>query len=240
MKSPAKPPLPVSDGSGVTDAVRIQILATEHWNLLATRSITWNEAFSRASMFLTVLSAAVVALAFVAQATAFGEGFRLFALVVLPVVFLLGLGTYSRLMAINEYDLWLTVGMNRLRNAYIEMAPELEPYFITGHHDDIPAVWQSYVPGWQGPSSSPFRISPILSSTPPIIAAINALVAGVLSALIAEMLGAPVAISALAGGIGGFVLLLLLFRSAMRSIGLVRREYRPRFPSSPIEEQTGT
>src|SRR5262245_863145 len=53
-------------GAGITDAVRAQILATEHWSLLATRSMTWNEIFSRASMFMTVLSAAVVALAVVA------------------------------------------------------------------------------------------------------------------------------------------------------------------------------
>jgi len=34
-----------------------QILATEHWSLLATRSLIWNEALSRATVFLTVLSA---------------------------------------------------------------------------------------------------------------------------------------------------------------------------------------
>ena len=88
---------PISDRSGVTDAVRTQILATEHWSLLATRSITWNEVFSRASMFLTMLSAAVVALALVAQATDFGPGFRLFALLVLPVVLLVGVATVIRL-----------------------------------------------------------------------------------------------------------------------------------------------
>src|SRR5712691_2271146 len=76
----------LSDRSGVTDAMRAQILATEHWSLLATRSMTWNEVFSRASMFVTVLSAAVVALALVAQATAFGPNFRLFALLMLPIV----------------------------------------------------------------------------------------------------------------------------------------------------------
>src|SRR3954468_341219 len=102
MKTPSTPPLPLSDEGKVTDAVRVQILATEHWSLLATRSMTWNEAFSRASMFLTVLSAAMVALALVAQATAFGEGFHVFALIVLPIVLLVGLGTYGRLTAINE------------------------------------------------------------------------------------------------------------------------------------------
>lgn len=49
-----------------TDSVRMQILATEHWSLLATRSMVWNEMFTRAGMFLTTLSASIVALALVA------------------------------------------------------------------------------------------------------------------------------------------------------------------------------
>jgi hypothetical protein len=136
-------------GSGVSDTVRAQILATEHWSLLATRSMTWNEVFSRAGMFITVLSAAVVALALVAQATAFGPGFRLFALLVLPVVLLVGLATLIRLSDANREDFGLVAGMNRLRHAYLELAPELEPYFVTTHHDDEASVMVSY-----GPSSS--------------------------------------------------------------------------------------
>src|SRR5665648_287724 len=53
------------DGS---DSLRVQILATEHWSLLATRSMTWNEPFARASMFITVISAAIVVLELVVQA----------------------------------------------------------------------------------------------------------------------------------------------------------------------------
>src|SRR5262245_56306167 len=125
----SQPPLADRSGSGrsVTDAVRAQILATEHWSLLATRSMTWNEVFSRASMFITVLSAAVVALALVAQATAFGPGFRLFALFVLPVVLVVGVATLLRLGDANTDDFGLVLGMNRLRHAYLELAPELEP-----------------------------------------------------------------------------------------------------------------
>src|SRR5215831_18585593 len=137
----------LSDRSGVTDAVRAQILATEHWSLLATRSMTWNEIFSRASMFITVLSAAVVALALVAQATAFGPGFHLFALLVLPIVLLVGLATLTRLSDANREDFRLVAGMNRLRHAYLELAPELGPYFVTAHHDDEASVMVSYGPG---------------------------------------------------------------------------------------------
>jgi hypothetical protein len=220
--------------------VRAQFLATEHWSLLATRSMMWSEAFSRASMFLTVLSAAVVALAFVAQATGFGEGFRLFALVVLPVVLLLGLATYSRLAAINEYDFWLVAGMNRLRHAYLEMAPELEPYFVTGHHDDIAGVRQSYRPGWVEESYSggfaPVSFGLLLTSTPNVIGVINSLLAGVLAALVADALGAPVAAITAIGVIAGVIFLVVLFRTPMRGLARMRNVYHPHFPA---EEQTG-
>ncbi|MBA3380280.1 MAG: hypothetical protein H0T97_00225 [Actinobacteria bacterium] len=127
---------PPSGGTDTPEALRVQILATEHWSLLATRSMTYGEVFSRASIFLTVVSASVVALALVAQATDFGDGFYVFALLVLPVVLFIGVATYVRLIDTQIEDAWLVFGMNRLRHAYIEIAPELEPYFVTGLYDD--------------------------------------------------------------------------------------------------------
>src|SRR5882672_12088333 len=76
--------------AGTSPAMRLQILSTEHWSLLASRSLAWNESFSRAGMFLTTLTGAIVALALVAQASAFGDGFTLFALVILPIVLFIG------------------------------------------------------------------------------------------------------------------------------------------------------
>ena len=131
-------PTALSERNGERDSLRAQILATEHWSLLATRSMTWSEIFNRATMFITVLSAAAVAIALVAQATDFGPDARAFALVVLPVVLLVGLTTFFRLGEANTHDITLVIGMNRLRHAYVELAPELEPYFTTAHHDDTP------------------------------------------------------------------------------------------------------
>src|SRR6185312_1258616 len=186
MNDPLIPTPAFSDRSGVTDAVRAQILATEHWSLLWTRSMTWNEIFSRASMFVTVLSAAVVALALVAQATAFGAGFRLFALLVLPVVLLVGVATVIRLSDCNTEDLGMVAGMNRIRHAYLELAPELEPYFTTAHNDDEASIMQTYRLihhfGLTG--------SRILAGTPTLVGAINVVVVGVLAALVADTVGA--------------------------------------------------
>jgi len=56
-------------------AAKLQILATEHWSLLATRSLTYTEGLSRVTIFLAILSGAVIALALVAQADRFGSTF---------------------------------------------------------------------------------------------------------------------------------------------------------------------
>ena len=223
----ATPRPQLSDRSGVTDAVRAQILATEHWSLLATRSMTWNEVFSRASMYITVLSAAVVALALVAQATAFGPAFRVFALLVLPVVLLVGVATLIRLGDANSDDFGLVIGMNRLRHAYLELAPELEPYFVTAHHDDEASVMLSYG------LNQRLRLSRFLAGTPNLVAAINVVVAGVLAALITDSFGAPdaadvaVGIAVAAAAAASFGAL------AYRMIASARRSHHPRFPGSP-------
>src|ERR1700680_3688253 len=119
---------------------RLQILATEHWSLLATRSLTYTESFSRVSMFFSVLSGAVISLALIAQAGRFGETFIVAAILLLSIVLFVGFATIGRLMAINLDDLRWVVGMNRLRRAYLELQPDLEQYFITGWHDDARGV----------------------------------------------------------------------------------------------------
>ncbi len=187
---------PVRPGQGtVPDAVRVQILATEHWSLLANRSLIWNETFSRATMFLTTLSAAVVALALVSQATDDGDDFTLFALLVLPLVLLLGIWTSIRLRVAWDEDVWMVVGMNRLRHAYIDIAPDLERYFVTSCYDDMAGVMKSYSP------TGPSRITRIMASTPVLVGTINSALVGVITTLIVEFFGHPPLIHVGAGAI---------------------------------------
>ena len=61
--------------AGPAIAVRLQILSTEHWSLLASRSLAWNESFSRAAMFLSTVTGAIVALALVAQVSDLARAF---------------------------------------------------------------------------------------------------------------------------------------------------------------------
>ena len=186
--------------------------------------MTWNEVFSRASMFVTVLSAAVVALALVAQATAFGPGFRLFALLVLPIVLLVGVATVIRLSDANTEDFRLVVGMNRLRHAYLELAPELEPYFVTPHHDDEASLMRVYG------EDQTIRLSRILAGTPTLVGAINVVVVGVLAALIADTLGASDVVDVAVGVIAALAAAIGFGVLASRTISSARRAHRPRFP----------
>jgi len=168
--------MPTDPHREVSEAVRVQILATEHWSLLATRSITYGAIYSRANIFLTVVSAAVVAMALAADATEFGDRFYVFALLVLPIAFFIGVGTYIRLVDARIEDFWLLSGMNRLRHAYLEIAPEHEPYFVTGHHDDERALSETYGPGTEN------RFLRLLASTSTVVGVIDAALAGVVGA----------------------------------------------------------
>lgn len=185
------------DGAGtasVPDSLRMQILSTEHWSLLATRSLTWNESFARAQMFLSALSAGVVALALVAQATSFGDGFIAFALVILPVIAFLGFATFIRLVAANADEGRWVRGMNRIRSAYLTLAPDLERYFVTSQHDD--ARGAMLTAGWTG-----FPTLLGLVTTPGVVMVIDGVVVAIFVFVATTWLGLAVALDAALGGL---------------------------------------
>jgi hypothetical protein len=64
---------------------------------------------SRATVFLTVLSASIITLALLADTTGFGPQTTTLALVLLPVVLLLGIATYVRLVQINTEEFQLVL-----------------------------------------------------------------------------------------------------------------------------------
>jgi hypothetical protein len=229
---PAPPATADGGGGGSPAALRLQVLATEHWGLLATRSLAWNESFTRAGMFLSTLSGAIVALALVAQATEFGSEFTLFALVILPVVLFIGVTTFIRMGTSNYYDALCVVGMNRIRHAYMQITPEVEQYLVMGTHDDDDSVNLSMgaMPG------SNFVVD-VIVSTPFVLCAINSVIAGIIATLLARQLGVdtPVAIVlAVAGVVLVFGLQVVV---ATRGITAAVASYKPKFPR-PAPEGT--
>jgi hypothetical protein len=214
----AAEPTPVS--------VQLQVLSTEHWSLLASRSLAWNEAFARAGMFLSVLSGAIVALALVAQADAFGPGFRIFALFILPVVLFTGLTTMLRVGIANYHDGLTVLGMNRIRAAYFERVPEVRRYFVMPGHDDDDAIWRAMgmIPSYPRPLT-------ILASTPVLVQVINAVVAAAIGVVATFQLGADGLVAAIVG-VTAFLLLFALQASwGLREALRPRPELAPMFPT---------
>src|SRR5262249_51224311 len=158
-----------ADAGGPTPVqVRLQILSTEHWSLLASRGLAWNEMFSRAGMSLSTLSGSMVALGLIAGVDGFGDAFTVFALVILPVVLFVGLGTWERMGAANYHDAMTVHGMNRIRGAYLEIAPDLRKYFVMGVHDDPRGIGVTMAL----PPGTP-QIVHLLASTPFLVVVLN-------------------------------------------------------------------
>ena len=204
------------------------ILASEHWSLIATRSLIWNEAMSRATVFLTVLSASIIALALVANATGFGSETRTFGLVLLPVVLLLGIATHIRLIQINTEEFQLVLAMNQLRHGYLTIEPGLKPYFTTGQHDDEAGLVTTYM--LEKPTRARLWLH-FLVNTPTIVGTVDT----ALTTVIVVLLGQTANVSkgfVVAWELAAFVavwgVLLARQRSTLRPV----RHTTPRFPTS--------
>ena len=217
--------IPVSPDKGVPPSIRAQLLATEHWSLLASRSTTQNELLVRIAIFLTLVSASVVSLALVGQATDFDGRFDVFTLVLFSILLLVGTLTLLRVLNGGEEDLAFVIGMNRLRAAYSELDPGIDRYFVASRHDDERGIGQTYA---YFPHGS--EVLQPLASSMMFILVVDAVVAGVLAGLAAnaaDASGAVVAIAAAAASIAYFT---AWSRHFLRRYRAFQREYQALFP----------
>jgi hypothetical protein len=228
---PAPTPAPGEIGAGTPLALQLQVLSTEHWSLLASRSLAWNESFSRSGMFLSALSGAIVALALVAQASNFGDGFRIFALVILPVVLFIGLTTLIRIAIANYHDGLTVIGMNRIRAAYFERVPEVQRYFVMPGTDDRDSTWRAM--GMDMGFPVPFVL---IASAPSMIGVLNAVIAGSIGAIAAIQLGADTGVSLIVGVIVFVALFIAQMAFGRREALRDRPEFAPMFPAESAEE----
>ncbi|HLO34632.1 MAG TPA: hypothetical protein VK194_01055 [Candidatus Deferrimicrobium sp.] len=239
---PGPTPGPASQelvGSGVPSSgptpvqIRLQILSTEHWSLLASRGLAWNETFSRAGMYLSTLSGSMVALGLIVGADGFHDAFYVFGLVILPIVLFVGIGTWLRMGAANYHDAVAVAGMNRIRGAYLEIAPELEPYFVMGTHDDARGIGITMAV----PPGTPTVLF-LVSATPFLIMVLNSVVAGAVLALAAiRFVGADAVAALIAGLVGAVLVMVLEFAVATRNIGRAQQQIQPMFPTPPSNDR---
>ena len=175
-------------------AVRAQILATEHWSLLATRSLIWAEVMGRITAQFTFASASLVALALTQQALGVNDSFRILALWLGLSVLVTGSLTALRVRNASQEDLMLVAGMNRLRAAYVEMDPSISDHLVTGWTHDPAGIRRTYAMGVRRSGLSHFLASAYLFAS-----TVNGIVAAGLAAILADTTGAGQTATALVG-----------------------------------------
>lgn len=226
----ATAPAESEPAADLADPRILQILSTEHWSLLSARSLVYNEAFARAGMFLTFVSASLVALALAANAMTFSSGFLLLATGLLTLDLIMGLATVGRLLDATLDDLRAIHGMNRIRNGYAQIAPEILPFLTTSIHDDAAGVMATY--GVTAQSQS-FVAGVLhgLSTTNGMISALNATLAGAIAGLLLTLAGAGPIASVVATLVVLAAVFTALSRHAFRTIRRFERTMEPRFPT---------
>lgn len=163
--APGPDPSPGEEVARLTDAqrsLRAQLLATEHWSLLASRSTTQNEVLTRIAIFLTLVSAGLVTLGVLGNATQFRGWFGVAALGILFLLVVLGLITQLRVINTALEDLAYVLAMNRLRAAYVELDPGIEPFLMMGTTDDLAGAQRTYYPFAARDRSQVFASSMVL------------------------------------------------------------------------------
>jgi hypothetical protein len=211
----------------IAPAIRAQLLATEHWSLLASRSTTQGEVLTRISMFLTLTSAGLVSLALVGQATDFRGAFPTFAVAVLGIVVLVGILTQVRVTNVSMEDLSYVLAMNRLRAAYAELDPGILPYLMSSRYDDFHGSRQTYY--FLGPSG----ISHLAGSSMVFSMAVNGALVGVLLAGVSSNLAAPTALAIGIGAVCGVAYSGISLWLGARKYSGFWKAYIPQFPTPP-------
>ena len=207
----------------------IPILTTEHFTLQTGRGNTIAEANGRITMFLSTVSSTLVALAFIGQISRLGAAFYVFGLVLLPSLLAVGLFTFARVVQVAIEDAIYLRGINRIRHLYLELAPQLAPYFLLSTHDDARGTLLEL--GIAGPRER--MLQPFLSASG-MVATVNSIVAGVFAGLVLGALVSLPLAATTAAGIIGFVVSVCLhqWHSRARWIASDRR-LGSQFPTTP-------
>jgi hypothetical protein len=120
--------------------------------------------------------------------------------------------------------------MNRLRNAYLKLAPALEPYLTTGHHDDEQGLAASYLAGGRRLR----RSGQFLVNMPTIVATVDAALAAAIVVLVVRAAEGATTVAVAAGAVAFLVVWAALFLLQRRALDPLHRT-TSRFPTPPTK-----
>jgi hypothetical protein len=165
-------------------------IVTEHFALQSMASSTIGESGSRAAIYLSALSSALVAIGF---ASSTPETLQTLALTVLPTVFILGCFTIVRLVDTSVENIVALNRITRIRNYYGKMHPDAAALFGVSGGKDMRAVR--------------YRSSSMLFTMASMIILVNSVLGGATVALsLVLTLGLATPTAALLGGTVGIVI----------------------------------
>lgn len=202
----------------------LQALTTEHFTLQGARSVLISEVNSRATIYLSAVSSAVVALAFVTSISESADLMRAFALILLPILAFMGFVTKARLVQLSYADFQYQRAINRIRHFYVDAAPEAMRYLTLSIYDDMAGVVQSAV-YQQGR-----RMGVLTAAT--MIGVVNYVIIGLTAAIAVRWATGMGSVTAILIGIAlGFVIALFDFRREEAHWKEYESSFEVRFPS---------
>jgi hypothetical protein len=206
-------------------------LTTEHFALQTAKSAIVAETNGRAALYLSAVASAVVAMAFIGQMSGMGESFLWFGLLLFPSLFFLGIATFVRLDQTSIESMLHARRIQRIRHFYVELAPELAPYFANATHDDMTEFLEQmaiFVPERPGRLWALWQRSLTISGA---VAVVNSVLAGVLSGLLARAgLGLSHYPSVALGAVAFVVTLALHMRHQLATFEEAERHFQTMFP----------
>ena len=202
----------------------LQCLTTEHTALQTARSATTFDSNGRVTLFLSTVSSAIVALAFIGQVSEVGAAFFLFGLVLFPFLLFLGIITFARTLQSSIEDNLYARGINRIRHFYVELVPSAAPYFVLSVHDDMTGTLQA-----MGVRPSPFQE---LLTTAGMVGTVNSMLSGVFAGLATWQVVPESIPIALVGGLVIFLLALAVHHRWQNvAWGRAEQRFTVKFPS---------
>lgn len=215
--------------SGASDpelARRLQILSTEHWSLLAARSTAQSEVLSRITIHLTLVSAGLVTIGLLGQASGFASWCPAAALSILGFIAVVGLLTLMRVLVVSEEDMMYVVAMNRIRAGYAGIDPAAAEFFLASVHDDAAGMTVTY--SFLRRRGS---VEQVLGSSAMLSTLVNGTVTGMFFGGLSASLGTPQPVAVAVGLTVGLVVVAGAIAYGGYRFMSVWHTYRPLSPS---------
>ncbi len=212
------------------DGPSLQIVLAEYAMLQASLKLSWDLIQQRTSVFFGVLSASAVAIGLVSQASGATTALAPFTAVALAIVLFVGISTFLRVVQALQEVALIILGMNRMRHVMrSSTTARYASLFALPVNDDEASLHRG-IGGMHGHGAEGMRRGYGVLQVPGVIAAINAALAGIASAV--AIAGLTTQAVAIVVAVIVFALWLAVsleyWRRAAAAVG---RSWEPQFPS---------